>query len=59
MSTKSESPKPPTIMGERELELALAEQIGPLASDLLLILRDGAHVTRLSFDWAAAKEYWS
>ena len=59
MSTKSESPKPPTIMGERELELALAEQIGPLASDLLLIPRDGAHVTRLSFDWATAKEYYS
>lgn len=59
MSTKSESPKPPTIMGEREFELALAEQIGPLASDLLLIPRDGAHVTRLSFDWATAKEYYS
>lgn len=59
MSTERGSSQIATIMSEKELSQVLSDEIGPLASDLLLIPQDGADVSRLPFDWVKAKEYYS
>jgi hypothetical protein len=45
-------------MTDEEIERVLSNELGALASDLLLIPQDGSNVTKLPFDWAKAKEYY-
>ncbi|WP_377828804.1 hypothetical protein ACFKHW_37685 [Bradyrhizobium lupini] len=53
------APKATTILSEDALHNELSKEIGPqLASDLLLIPRDGSDVATLPFDWGKAKEYY-
>ncbi|MDX0177374.1 hypothetical protein [Sinorhizobium meliloti] len=57
--TEMKSSQAVRIMSEKELSQVLSEEIGPLASDLLLIPQEGAEVSRLPFDWVKAREYYS
>jgi hypothetical protein len=42
-----------------ELEQVLGDELGPLASELYLIPRDGSSVKKLPFDWGTAKAYYT
>lgn len=58
-TAERETPKATTPLAEPALSQLLSAEIGPLAQNLLLIPRDGSNVTKLPFDWPAAKQYYA